>query len=170
MMKKFFTVILSLGLLFCFTGCKEPGVPNPFPGTWINEEYGVKVVFTDSTFTAYYLTEADEWEVQRVPYAVDGDGDDVADSENPADRRNWTLYNIEYISQNSDYNGFKTLCAYVPVPDVRPVDVLWFDYFLDKDDNLTGNFYGENGESINNPDDESEGILWFTSGFSLTKQ
>ena len=62
------------------------------------------------------------------------------------------------------------MCAYVPVPDVRPVDVLWFDYFLDKDDNLTGNFYGENGESINNPDDESEGILWFTSGFSLTKQ
>jgi hypothetical protein len=169
-MKKFFALILSLGLLFCFTGCEEPGVPNPFPGTWINEEYGVKVVFTDSSFTAYYLTEADEWEVQKVPFAVDGDGDGAADTENPADRRNWTLYNIEYISQKINNNGFETLFAYVPY-DARPVDVFWWtDYFLDKDDNLTGNFYGENGEYIENPDDESEESWSTVSGFSLTKQ
>lgn len=169
MMKKIFTLILSLGLFFCFTGCKDFGVSNPFPGTWINEEYGVKVVFTDSTFTAYYLTESGEWEVQIVPYAVDGDGDGVMDTENPADRRNWTLYNIEYITNNLDYNGFKTLCAYVPVPDARPVDVIWTDYFLDRDDNLTGNFYGENGEFLYNPD-ESEESWALTSRFSLTKQ
>ena len=170
-MKKIFTLILSLGLLFCFTGCKEPEVPNPFPGTWINEEYGVKVVFTDSTFTAYYLTEADEWEVQKVFYASeDVDGDGSISVENPAERRSWTLYNIEYISQNLNRNGFETLCAYVPAIDVRPVGVFWTDYFLDKDDNLTGNFYGENGEYINNPDEESEGSFWLTSGFSLTKQ
>lgn len=149
MMKKFFTVILSLGLFFCFTGCEEPGVPNPFPGTWINEEYGVKVVFTDSTFTAYYLTEADEWEVQKVFYASeDVDGDGSISVENPAERRSWILMDIKYSVCDSTYNDIKTIQAYVE--DDRN-NYLWGAvsyYYIDKDGNISCSCWDNQGNGI----------------------
>lgn len=145
-MKKFFTLILSLGLLFCFIGCKEPGVPNPFPGTWINEEYGVKMVFTESTFTAYYKTSDETWDFERIIYNTDGDGDGEIDPNNPNDiEKTWILKDIKYESMNCNFNGFDTIEPYV---SDYPSELLWIGYHIDKDGNLAGQHNDNEGNVI----------------------
>ena len=116
-MKKILSIILFGVMVFCFWGCNLFGIDNPFPGTWINEEYGIKVVFTEKTFSSYYKMDGDDWNIQCLTYTKDNEEKELR------------LVDINYEPGELTHNGFETIFASFEA-DYNLQDVSFKNFFV----------------------------------------
>lgn len=142
-MKKILSIILFGVMVFCLWGCNLFGIDNPFPGTWINEEYGIKVEFTEKTFSSYYKMDGDDWNIQCLTYTKDNEEKELR------------LVDINYEPGELTHNGFETIFAsFAADYNLRDEGVSFknifvlYEYYIDQNGNLAGTFVDNQGQNI----------------------